>query len=71
MEQIIQENATDVVKNNDIISIEDNGKSKNKEDNVYNIYNESLKSNNSNVYDKYDEYNQYEPYRQRYAQFPW
>ena len=71
LEQILQENVTDVVKNNDIISIEDHAKSKNKENNVYNIYNESFKSNESNVYDEYDEYNQYEPYRQRYAQFPW
>ena len=71
MEQIIQENATDVVRKHAIISIKDNAKRKNKEDNVYNFYNESFKSNESNVYDQYDEYNQYEPYRQRYAQFPW
>ena len=70
LEQILLENA-DVVRNNDIISIKDNAKNTNKEDNVYNAYNESFKSNESNVYDQYDEYNQYEPYRQRYAQFPW
>ena len=71
LEQILQENATDVVRNNDIISNENNAKSKNKENHVYNVYNESFNSNESDVYDEYDEYNQYEQYRQRYAQYPW
>ena len=71
LEQIIQENPTEEIRNNDVISYENNAKSKNKEYNVYNVYNESFKSNESNVYDQYDEYNQYEQYREKYAPFPW